>query len=172
MKKIFYTFLLISPLFFISSCEEEVEEVETYSLIGLWNGISHLEVENSGYIDSITGLDVITDPYSYLHTFNSSTDSLVLEFSTDSMFTYYYEYYEEYGEMIFDADTESMAYIKLGDELILYMKDGGTDTATITTLDHSTLEYFRQSRFEYSGMPDPATYFYYGENQLLLSRME
>ena len=89
------------------------------------------------------------------------------------MFTYYYEYYEEYGEMIFEADTEYNAYSRFGNEIIL-MSSNGYDTVSIISINNNTLELFQQDRHEWESGPggDTITYFQINEAHLEFSRIE
>ena len=71
MKKIFYTFLLISPLLFISSCEEEVQEENAiqesayievneinYPLDGVSKLLYYFIPSNSNLNDSILAINL------------------------------------------------------------------------------------------------------------------
>ena len=164
MKKILYTFLLISPLLFISSCEKDSDEVASPSIIGLWAGVNMIEIDDEGYVDPVSNLDVITEPYvdTILFDFNEYT----LECTSDSIFAYILTSADS-----LNFDTTSVSYHISNNEIITLDDYSVSDTASIVFLDNDNLELYSTNRDEWIES-DGITHFNNHEVQIIYSKIE
>lgn len=158
MNRLFLV-LLIFPLMFIS-CEEEVDNQNnddqnnnnTVSILGTWRFVSQTFTEEEGYIDPISGNEVITDSETQVFDFPGfdPVDGIYEDYYSfiDNNSLLYIETYDNDNTVYIDTFN----YVKNGSEIVLSDWDyfGGNTFITITELSDTYLNLNWYDDYTYS----------------------
>ena len=151
MKNIF-SVLFISIFLFGCSKDDDTSG----SILGTWERTYNESTTHYGYIDPITGEDVITDSDSYATSYDTVPDNLYLVFRYDeTLSAYNYD-----NDTVFSSDY----YIKDGDVLTIMdstqiISSRFSWVLEITKLTSTDFHYSTTNRYEWEGWYGDTTFF-------------
>lgn len=152
MKNIF-SVLLVSIFLFGCSKDDDTSG----SIIGTWERTYNEYTIHSGYIDPITGEDVVTYSYSEAISNDTTPENAYLVFRDDGTCSDYY-YYD--GDLTHAQDWD---YIRDGDMLTVTLSEGNSEDdpigLEITKLTSTDFHYSGTNRYEWDGWYGDTTFF-------------